>query len=121
MTIRRLLRVILKVLTCTMGGFLAGLVFLFTFEVVLDGDLHGDNDVVIGWSFFIGLFFGISWAIEHEKARNAFVIPPLIGVVLGGVCAAIVGNVHVITIAVLVGLFIGTVSALVAVGAYRSK
>ncbi|MDE0187416.1 MAG: hypothetical protein OXP71_18405 [Candidatus Poribacteria bacterium] len=76
MTIRCLSRIVPKIVTCTMGGFLAGLVFLFTFEVVLDGDLYGDDEEVIGWSFVIGLIFGISWAIEHEKVRYAFVIPP---------------------------------------------
>ena len=121
MTIRRLLRIVLKIITCAVGGLLAGMVIVFTIEFVLDGNLHGDADLVIGWSFVIGLFFGISWAIEHKKARKAFIAAPLTAAVLGGICAAIVGNVHVITVAVLVGFFIGTVSALAAAGAYRSK
>ena len=121
MTIRRLLRVILRIVTCAVGGLLAGGVFVFTFEDVLNGNLRGDDDILIGWSFVTGLFSGISWAIEHQKARRRFIISPVTGAVLGGICAAIVGNVAVLIVAVLVGLFIGTVSALAAVGAFRSK
>lgn len=117
--IQRVLRIALKLVTCAVGGLLAGVVIVITYEVLLGGNLHGDDDVVIGWCFVIGLFSGTSWAIELEKARRAFVIAPLTGVVLGGLCAALVGNVHAITVAILVGLFVGTVSALSCAGAYK--
>lgn len=121
MSIRRLLRVILRIVTCAVGGLLAGLVVLAV-VVVFGEDLRGNDDVIIGWTFFVtGLFSGISWAIEHQKARRRFIISPVTGAVLGGICAAIVGDVAVLIVAVLVGLFIGTVSALAAVGAFRSK
>ena len=121
MSIRRLLRVILRIVTCAVGGLLAGLV-VFGAEEVFGGDLRGDLDIIIDWTFLVtGLFSGISWAIEHQKARRRFIISPVTGAVLGGICAAIVGNVLVLIIAVLVGLFVGTVSALAAVGAFRSK
>ena len=90
-----------------------GIVFLVAVEP--------NDDVIPNWCVVTGVFCGISWAIEHQKARRHFIISPVTGAVLGGICAAIVGNVEVLIIAVLVGLFIGTVSALAAVGAFRSK
>ena len=112
MSIRRLLQIVLKIVTCAVGGTLAGVVFV-AFEP--------NDDSLIGVLLLTGVFCGIAWAIENKKARRLFIAFPVTGAVLGGMSATILGNHRVFAAAILLGLFIGTVSALAAVGAYRSK
>lgn len=109
----RLLRNVLKIVTCTVGSTLTGAVLSEIFEP--------NDDNLMGVFFLTGIFCGIAWAIEHKKARRAFIAFPVTGAVLGGISVVILGNQNVFTAAILLGLFIGIVSALATAGAYRSK
>lgn len=109
----RLLRIVLKIVTCAVGGTLTGAVLGEVFEP--------NDDNLIGVFLLTGIFCGIAWAIEHKKARRAFIAFPVAGAVLGGISVVILGDQNVLGAAIFLGLFIGTVSALATAGAYRSK
>ena len=122
MTIRRVYRILLKLATCVVGGVVAALVFIII--LISAGDRNLDNDDAVACmlgGIAIGLFSGVCWAIEHQEARKRFIVSPIIGVVLGGCIAAFLQNIAPLEIGILLGLFIGTVSALARVGAFRNK
>jgi hypothetical protein len=76
MSIRRVGKVLLKVLTCTVGGAIAGVVCM----LVVYGDAAVLAVVIIGAS--IGLLVGISWAIPRREVRTAFVVPSVLGLIV---------------------------------------
>ena len=122
MVIRRVLRILLKLSTCVVGGVVAALVFIIFWSSAGDRNLaNGEAAACMFAGIAIGLFSGICWAIEHQEARKRFIVSPIIGVVLGGCIAAFLQNIAPLVIGILLGLFIGTVSALARVGAFRNK
>ena len=132
MTIRRVFRILLKLATCVVGGVVAALVFILVVIIFLwasegfssEGPKDLDEDDVVACivgGVAIGLFAGISWAIEHQEARKRFIVSPIIGVVLGGCIAAFLQFIAPLVIGILLGLFIGTVSALATVGVFKDK
>ena len=126
-------RRILKVLTCSVGGAMAG---LLVYLLVQDGLIYKDvalNYVLLGAS--IGLFVGISWAIERRKVRTAFVVPPVLGLMVALVTFSLADlyNINaehgflddvwftIFIMAFPAGLFIGIVWSLSRAGAFRDK
>lgn len=125
-------RALLKVLTCTVGGTLAGLFCLLVF-VENSNSARDQAAVIIGVS--IGLSVGISWAIRQREVRFAFALPTALGLLgsLGAILGAILvpsqsgsglgSRIHLTTLALAfpVGLFIGIVWSLSRAGAFRNK
>ena len=105
--------VIAKILTCAVGGALTG--------GVLYVALHPISYGIVNLCFIAGACCGISWAINHRKARQVLFAFPVTGAVLGGVFTAIVENDNLLGLALIVGAYIGTVPALALIGAYRSR
>lgn len=119
-------RRILKVLTCSIGGAIVGLVVFFLF--LIRGTLI-EEGVNVALTYALigagpGLFVGISWAIERREVRTAFVVPsvfgflvalvtfvmPFLGLYRGGSSLAADRFLFaVFTMALPVGLFIGIV------------
>ena len=100
--------VILKLLTCTVWGAIAGLVLNFVY------DPHARDDVLVG-SILIGsafgLFLGISWAIRQKKVRAAFVAPAVTGM-FWCLIGMSIQSVLLMYVAIPAGLFVGIVWAL---------
>ena len=67
---------------------------------------------------YVGLLCGIAWAIENDKARWRFFWSSCGGVSVGWVVHLATGNASVCWALILLGLFVGVVSALASVGAY---
>ena len=69
----------------------------------------------------VGLLCGIAWVIENNKARWRFFWWTCGSAFLGWVVHLATGNASVCWSLILLGLFVGVVSALASVGAYRKK
>ena len=69
----------------------------------------------------VGLLCGIAWAIENDKARWRFFWWTCGSAFLGWVVHLATGNASVCWSLILLGLFVGVVSALASVGAYGKK
>ena len=105
MTTRRVLRILLKLLTCTVGGLVAASVISLLLEI---GGADLDRDDVGALVFLgavIGLFSGISWSITDQKARRRFIVPPLAGIAAGGVFSALATH----PVPILIGILLGFV------------
>ena len=102
-----------KILTCAVGGALTGGVLYVV--------LHPISYGIVNLCLLAGVSCGISWAINHKKARQVLIAFPVTGAVLGGVFTAIARNDNLLGLALIVGAYIGAVPALAAIGAYRSK
>ena len=102
-----------KILTCAVGGALTG--------GILYVALHPISYGIVNLCLLAGACCGISWAINHKKARQVLIAFPVTGAVLGGVFTQIIGKYSLFGLALLCGVYIGTVTAAVAIGAYRSK
>ena len=69
----------------------------------------------------VGLLCGIAWAIENDKARWRFFWSSCAGVSVGWIVHLATGNASACWALILLGLFVGIVSALASVGAYGRK
>lgn len=74
-----------------------------------------------GFAVYVGLLCGIAWAIENNKARWRFFWSTCGGASLGWVVHLATGNTSVCWAFIVLGLFVGVVSALASVGAYSRK
>ena len=73
------------------------------------------------FAVWVGLLCGIAWAIENNKARWRFFWWTCGGVSVGWISHLVTGNASVCWALIVLGLFVGVVSALASVGAYRKK
>lgn len=73
------------------------------------------------FAVYIGLLCGIAWAIENNKARWRFFWSSFGGVSVGWISHLVTGNENVCWALIVLGLFVGVVSALASVGAYGKK
>ena len=73
------------------------------------------------FAVYVGLLCGIAWAIENGKARWRFFWWTCGGVSVGWVVHLTTGNASVSWAFIVLGLFVGIVSALASVGAYGRK
>ncbi|MDE0041661.1 MAG: hypothetical protein OXT74_06475, partial [Candidatus Poribacteria bacterium] len=70
---------------------------------------------------WVGLLCGIAWAIDNDKARWRFFWSSFGGVSVGWIVHLTTGNASVSWAFIVLGLFVGIVSALASVGAYGKK
>lgn len=73
------------------------------------------------FAVYFGLLCGIAWAIENNKARWRFFWSSSGGVSVGWVVHLTTGNASVSWAFIVLGLFVGVVSALASVGAYGRR
>ncbi|MDE0299570.1 MAG: hypothetical protein OXN17_13135 [Candidatus Poribacteria bacterium] len=70
---------------------------------------------------YVGLLCGVAWAIENDRARWRFFWWTCGGVSVGWISHLVTGNASVCWALIVLGLFVGVVSALASVGAYRKN
>lgn len=66
----------------------------------------------------IGMVVGVGWAIEHQKVRWRFLGWTFAGWGVGSLISLVVKDSGVMLVFLVLGLFVGVVSALISAGAY---
>ena len=117
-----ILRVFLKLVTCIIGGGLAAWIVVGGIASLFFSRHRPswERDTQV-FALYVGLLCGIAWAIENNKARWRFFWSSSGGVSVGWVVHLATGNASVCWAFILLGLFVGVVSALASVGAYGRK
>ena len=128
---RLLIRVLVKLVTCLVGGAVAGLAICFV-RGVADDPWSRVEFSLFSW---IGVYIGICWSIEHNRARNSFMCWTLISTALTWGLAYFLPRKYVelpfggyasgyneapLALAI-VGWFVGIVRAISYTGVFRSK
>lgn len=118
----RIIRGLVKVVTCAAGGAIAGVVIMLVFSSGLNPIFYeSDWAGVVGSCLVIGTYIGVCWSIEHAKAKNAFMGWTLIPLIIAVVAGVATGSGEVFAAIVIVGWFIGIVRAISYTGVFRSK
>ena len=119
-----------KVLTCSVGGAMAGLiVYVLVFD---DAWVYEGGQVALNYALTgvgVGLITGICWAITQREVRIVFATPTVLGLIVSLVTLIFVfGNsglgdrlFFVLIMAFPVGLFIGIVWSLLRAGIFGNK
>lgn len=120
-----------RIVTCAVGGavFLLLFVQLFPFGLIYPDDsvsegggVYAENAPVLfifGVGAFFGLLPGIAWAIDQKSARRRFLLWSISGIVLGVILAAVTERFLLMLAFSIAGVYVGVVSALKRLGAYR--
>ena len=120
-----------RIVTCAVGGavFLLLFVQLFPFSLIYPDDnvsggggVYAENAPVLfifGAGAFLGLLPGIAWAIDQKPARRRFLLWSISGIVVGVILAAATGRFLLMFAFSIAGVYVGVVSALKRLGAYR--
>ena len=118
----RVVRALVKVGTCAAGGAIAGVVIMLLFGSGLNPIFYeSDWEGVVSSCLVIGTYIGVCWSIEHAKAKKAFMAWTLIPLIVGVVVGVAIGSGGVFAAIVIVGWFIGVVSAISYTGVFKSK
>ena len=120
-----------RIITCAIGGavFLLLFVQLFPFSLIYPDDsvsggggAYAENAPILfifGVGAFLGLLPGIAWAIDQKPARRRFLLWSISGIVVGVILAAVTERLLLMFAFVLVGVYVGVVSALKRLGMYK--
>ena len=112
--------ILLKLSTCTVGGCLCVTLLYVAADDRQYAQYAREMVVAAGVGALYGLLAGIAWAIEHS-ARRRFILWLVVGLALGfGITVLQESGIPILMFTV-AGAFIGTVSALARVGAFRNK
>ena len=137
--------VLLRVITCAIGGavFLLAFVVLRSFinkvsgpyEVVSGFRAHvwGYNFVypvgtpprplwgIVGVGALLGLVPGIAWAIDHKSARRRFLECSIAGAAIGFILSMASNRAEPMIVFVVAGVYVGVVLALSRLGVYEAE
>ena len=115
------LRCLLKIGVCAVGSLALVGLLLCLFSAGLDPlhDQEGEG-LWIGSAIF-GAYVGILWCIEKWRARHWLIWSPLVGFVIGMWWAIRRNSSDFFILMLSIGVFVGVVGALNAVGAFGSK
>ena len=115
MTGQRVFRILLRVLTCTVGGA----VILPTIAVLI---LFCMGYLAIAWvGAAIGMCVGIVWTIPNWLARFHVMLWTGLGLVVGIMFSVSTNSRVPVVVFSAAGIFVGIVCALATVGAFRDK
>ena len=106
-----------KLVTCAAGGVVAGVV-IGSIAYSLGGDWDEWGIGGMSFGFIFGLYSGVCWSIEHEKARRSFMLWSLLPFIPGLGIVAVFKTPWPIGI-VLAVWFIGIVRAISYTGIFR--
>lgn len=118
--IRRL--VILKLLICTVGGTVSLPVVAVLILVLRGGRLLAGEIMAIAWvGAGLGMCVGIVWLLPNWLARGHFILWTSLGLVVGTIMSISTNSAIPAVVFSAAGLFVGLVSALITIGAFRNK
>ena len=121
----------LRIITCAIGGavFLLLFVQLFPFNWFIPdasvsggGGAYAENAPILftfGVGALIGLLPGVAWAIDQKSARRRFLFWSILGIAIGVILASATGRFLLMFAFSIAGVYVGVVSALKRLGAYR--
>ncbi len=141
---------VIRILTCAIGGAVFGILLLnfvplapmthtyamlHKFGIAYSGNHPWESDALLhvmgspvptllvfaGIGAFIGLLPGIAWAIDEEPARRRFLLWSSSGIVIGVILAVATGRVLLMFAITLAGVYVGGVTALKRLGAYKTE
>ena len=76
---------------------------------------------IVGIGAVLGLLPGIAWAIDQKSARRRFFLWSVLGVVIGYISTRSTGSVVPLIVFSVVGVYIGSFSALKRIGVFEAK
>ena len=118
----RVYRILLILLTCTVGGAVSLPVVAVLILVLRGGRLLAGEIMAIAWvGAALGVSVGIVWSLPNWLARGHFILWTSLGLVVGTIMSLSTNSAVPAVVFTAAGVFVGLVSALITTGAFRNK
>lgn len=118
----RVYRILLILLTCTVGGAVS-LPVVAVLILVSGGErILAIEIMAIAWvGAALGMCIGIVWSLPNWLARGHFILWTALGLVVGAIMSLSTNSAVPTIVFSAAGVFVGLVSALITTSAFRNK